>query len=89
MSAYPILTATVALTGLQFGLPNTASSAHDHRLDVKLDQRVTAVPPNFTLKRSMCGLVRHLNRRIVVNLQTQPVLLTSTDLLSATTDTSG
>jgi hypothetical protein len=52
---------------------------HDHRIDVKIDRRVTIVPPGSGLKRAMLGMVRHPDGSIFLNLQTQPVLLTSRD----------
>ncbi len=51
----------------------------DHRVDVKTDRRVTIVPPGSGLKRAMLGMVRHPDGSILLNLQTQPMLLRSRD----------
>ena len=63
----------------RIALRDLQAVADDHRIDVKIDRRVTIVPPGSGLKRAMLGMVRHPDGSIFLNLQTQPVLLTSRD----------
>jgi len=51
----------------------------DHRVEIKIDRRVTIVPPGSGLKRAMLSMVRHPDGSILLNLQTQPLLLSSRD----------
>ena len=53
--------------------------AGDHRIDIRIGRQATIVPPGSALKRAMLGMVQHPDGTIFLNLQTQPVLLTSRD----------
>ncbi|MAV38451.1 MAG: hypothetical protein CMJ59_23690 [Planctomycetaceae bacterium] len=63
----------------RIALRDLKTVADNHRFDVKIDRRVTVVPPGSGLKRAMLGMVRHPDGSILLNLQTQPVLLRSRD----------
>ena len=58
-------------------LLNPALADDDHRVDVKIDKRITIVPPG-TLTRAMMSMVRHPDGAIFLNTQTGP-LYKSTD----------
>ena len=58
-------------------LVNPALAGDDRRVEVKIDKRVTVVPPG-TLSRAMMSMVRHPDGAIFLNTQIGP-LYKSTD----------
>ena len=73
----------VCLICTLWGDPGVAEPASDidHRIGVRVDARTTIVSPESGLKlsRSMLSMVRRPDRSILLCVQTQPVLLRSTD----------
>ncbi|MCH7688023.1 MAG: hypothetical protein IH899_15320, partial [Planctomycetes bacterium] len=57
-------------------LLNPALAGDDHRVDVKIDKRITVVPPG-TLTRAMMSMVRHPDGAIFLNTQTGPLYKSS------------
>ena len=58
-----------------------AAAGDNHRAEVKIEMRTTIVSPapDLKLKRAMLGMKRHPDGSILINVQTLPVLLRSTD----------